>query len=52
MPFRNLVGKRFDPIYYNSDLDQFNKGKFTSTKLKTLIKAFSSGQGVGHAKIK
>lgn len=47
MPFRNLVGKRFDPIYYNSDLDQFNKGKFTSTKLKTLIKEFSSGQGVG-----
>lgn len=47
MPFRNLVGKRFDPIFYNSDLDQFNKGKFTSTKLKTLIKEFSSGQGVG-----
>lgn len=47
MPFRNLVGKRFDPIFYNSDLDQFNKGKFTSIKLKTLIIEFSSGQGVG-----
>lgn len=47
IPFRNLVGKRFDPIYYNSDLEQFNKGNFTSSKLKTLIKEFSSGQGVG-----
>lgn len=47
MPFRNLVGKRFDPIYYNSDLDQFNKGNFISIKLKMLIKEFSSGQGVG-----
>lgn len=45
--FRNLVGKRFDPIYYNSDLDQFNKGKFISFKLKDLINDFSSGQGVG-----
>lgn len=45
--FSDLVGRRFDPIYYNSDLEQFNKGKFTSIKLKTLIIEFSSGQGVG-----
>lgn len=45
--FGKVIGKRFDPIYYNSDLKQFNKGKFTSFKLKTLIRDFSSGQGVG-----
>lgn len=45
--FSDLVGRRFDPIYYNSDLEQFNKGKFTPIKLKTLIIEFSSGQGVG-----
>lgn len=43
---RSEIENRLDPIFYNSDLNKFNK-YFESVKLSKVVKVFKSGVGAG-----
>ena len=44
--FRELDG-RFDPIFYSSNINKFNWGKYESLKIQSIAKKLISGVGVG-----
>ncbi len=44
---KSVSGCRLDPIYYSTDLERFNDGKYPSSRIGNIVNNFISGIGAG-----